>query len=147
VVHDIPVLRDLVILVAVAMPVVIIAQRLRVPTVVGFLLTGIAIGPNALGLVARPDSVESLAEVGVVLLLFTIGLELSLSRIVRMGQWVIRGGAIQVLATIAVIAAIGIAFGRPWRLSVFAGALFALSSTAIVLKVYNDRGELDTAHG
>ena len=145
--HEIPVLRDLVILVAVAMPVVIIAQRLRVPTVVGFLLTGIAIGPNALGLVARPDSVESLAEVGVVLLLFTIGLELSLSRIVRMGQWVIRGGGIQVLATIAVIAGIGIAFGRPWRLSVFAGALFALSSTAIVLKVYNDRGELDTAHG
>jgi len=146
-VHEIPVLRDLVILVAVAIPVVIVAQRLRVPTVVGFLLTGIAIGPNALGLVARPDSVESLAEVGVVLLLFTIGLELSLSRIVKMGQWVIRGGGIQVLATIAVIAAIGLAFGRPWRLSVFAGALFALSSTAIVLKVYNDRGELDTSHG
>jgi CPA2 family monovalent cation:H+ antiporter-2 len=146
-VHEIPVLRDLVILVAVAIPVVIIAQRLRVPTVVGFLLTGIAIGPNALGLVARPDSVESLAEVGVVLLLFAIGLELSLSRIVRMGQWVIRGGGLQVLATIAAIAAIALANGTPWRLSVFVGALFALSSTAIVLKVYNDRGELDTSHG
>jgi len=146
-VHEIPVLRDLVILVAVAIPVVIIAQRLRVPTVVGFLLTGIAIGPNALGLVARPDSVESLAEVGVVLLLFAIGLELSLSRIVRMGQWVIRGGGLQVLATIAAIAGIALAVGTPWRLSVFVGALFALSSTAIVLKVYNDRGELDTSHG
>jgi CPA2 family monovalent cation:H+ antiporter-2 len=146
-VHEIPVLRDLVILVAVAIPVVIIAQRLRVPTVVGFLLTGIAIGPNALGLVARPDSVESLAEVGVVLLLFAIGLELSLSRIVRMGQWVIRGGGLQVLATIAVIAAIALSVGAPWRLDVFVGALFALSSTAIVLKVYNDRGELDTSHG
>jgi monovalent cation:H+ antiporter-2, CPA2 family len=145
--HEIPVLRDLVILVAVAIPVVIIAQRLRVPTVVGFLLTGIAIGPNALGLVAQPDSVASLAEVGVVLLLFAIGLELSLSRIVRMGQWVIRGGGLQVLTTIAVIAGISLVYGTQPKLAVFVGALFALSSTAIVLKVYNDRAELDTPHG
>lgn len=146
-VHDIPVLRDLVILVAVAIPVVILAQRLRVPSVVGFLLTGIAIGPNALGLVARPDSVASMAEVGVVLLLFTIGLELSLSRIVRMGQWVLRGGALQIVATIVVIGAVALAVGTPPRLAAFYGALFALSSTAIVLKVYTDRGELDTSHG
>ena len=145
--HEIPVLRDLVILVAVAIPVVIIAQRLRVPTVVGFLLTGIAIGPNALGLVAQPDSVSSLAEVGVVLLLFAIGLELSLSRIVRMGQWVVRGGGIQVAATVAAVALAALALGTPPRLAVFFGALFALSSTAIVLKLYNERGELDTPHG
>ena len=145
--HEIPVLRDLVILVAVAIPVVIIAQRLRVPTVVGFLLTGIAIGPNALGLVAQPDSVASLAEVGVVLLLFAIGLELSLSRIVRMGQWVVRGGGLQVLLTIAVVGGVALAVGTPIRLAVFFGALFALSSTAVVLKIYNDRAELDTPHG
>ena len=145
--HEIPVLRDLVILVAVAIPVVIIAQRLRVPTVVGFLLTGIAIGPNALGLVAHPDSVASLAEVGVVLLLFAIGLELSLSRIVRMGQWVVRGGGLQVLLTIAAVGGVALAVGTPIRLAVFFGALFALSSTAIVLKIYNDRSELDTPHG
>jgi CPA2 family monovalent cation:H+ antiporter-2 len=146
-VHDIPVLRDLVIIVAIAIPVVILAQRWRVPTVVGFLLTGIAIGPNALALVPHPESVSSLAEVGVVLLLFAIGLELSLSRIVRMGAWVFRGGAAQVLTTIAVVAAIALAFGTPARLAFFFGALFALSSTAIVLKVYTDRGELDTPHG
>src|SRR6476661_764092 len=139
--HEIPVLRDLVILVAVAIPVVIIAQRLRVPTVVGFLLTGIAIGPNALGLVDQPDSVSSLAEVGVVLLLFAIGLELSLSRIVRMGQWVVRGGGLQVAATIAAVAGAALALHTPIRLALFFGALFALSSTAIVLKIYNDRGE------
>src|SRR5687768_17261113 len=146
-VHEIPVLRDLVILVALAIPVVIIAQRLRVPTVVGFLLTGIAIGPHALGLVAHPESVSSLAEVGVVLLLFAIGLELSLSRIVRMGQWVVRGGGLQVLASIAAVAAVALAIGTPARLAVFFGALFALSSTAIILKVYTDRSELDTPHG
>lgn len=146
-VHEIPVLRDLVILVAVAIPVVIIAQRLRVPTVVGFLLTGIAIGPNALRLVDQPDSVSSLAEVGVVLLLFAIGLELSLSRIVRMGQWVVRGGGLQVGATIAAVAGAALALHTPIRLALFFGALFALSSTAIVLKIYNDRGELDAPHG
>ncbi|HUQ83867.1 MAG TPA: cation:proton antiporter [Gemmatimonadaceae bacterium] len=145
--HEIPVLRDLVILVAIAIPVVIIAQRLRVPTVVGFLLTGIAIGPNALGLVAQPDSVASLAEVGVVLLLFAIGLELSLSRIVRMRQWVLRGGGLQVTATIAAVAGAALALGAPVRLAIFFGALFALSSTAIILKVYTDRSELDTPHG
>ena len=145
--HEIPVLRDLVILVAVAIPVVIIAQRLRVPTVVGFLLTGIGIGPHALGLVAHPESVSSLAEVGVVLLLFAIGLELSLSRIVRMGQWVVRGGGMQVLATIAAVAGVALAIGTPPRLALFFGALFALSSTAIVLKIFNDRSELDTPHG
>ena len=145
--HDIPVLRDLVILVAVAIPVVILAHRWRVPTVVGFLLTGIAIGPNALALVPHPESVSALAEVGVVLLLFVIGLELSLSRIVRMGAWVFRGGAAQVLTTIAVIAGIALAFGTPARLAFFFGAVFALSSTAIVLKVYSDRAELDTPHG
>jgi len=146
-VHEIPVLRDLVILVAVAIPVVIIAQRLRVPTVVGFLLTGIAIGPNALGLVAQVDSVSALAEVGVVLLLFAIGLELSLSRIVRMGQWVLRGGGLQVTATITAVAGAAFALGAPVRLAIFFGALFALSSTAIILKVYTDRAELDTPHG
>jgi CPA2 family monovalent cation:H+ antiporter-2 len=146
-VHEIPVLRDLVILVAVAIPVVIVAQRLRIPTVVGFLLTGIVIGPHALGLVAQPDDVSALAEVGVVLLLFAIGLELSLSRIVRMGQWVLRGGGLQVGLTIAAIAGAALALGAPMRLAVFFGALFALSSTAIILKVYNTRAELDAPHG
>ena len=146
-VHEIPVLRDLVILVAVAIPVVIIAQRWHVPTVVGFLLTGIAIGPHGLALVRQSESVISLAEVGVVLLLFAIGLELSLSRIIRMGAWVFRGGAIQVLATIALVAVIALAFGVSPRHAFFYGALFALSSTAIVLKLYTDRGELDTPHG
>ena len=76
--HGLSLLRDLVILVAVAIPVVAVAHRLRVPTVVGFLLTGIAIGPHALGLIGESDDVRGLAELGVILLLFTIGLELSL---------------------------------------------------------------------
>ena len=145
--HDIPVLRDLVILVMVAVPVVLLAHRFRVPSLVGFLLTGVAIGPTALGLVSHPASVNALAEVGSVLLLFAIGLELSLSKIVRMGGLVLRGGAAQLVLTVAVFTGIWMLFGAPVSRSVLYGILVALSSTAIVLKVYADRGELDSAHG
>ena len=145
--HDFPILRDLVILVAAAIPVVIAAHRLRVPSVVAFLLTGIAIGPQGLGLIGRQDSVAGLAELGVLLLLFTIGLELSLSRVVRLGRLVLQGGGLQLVGTAAAVAAVAVATGTAGNAAVLYGALVALSSTAIVLRVYTDRGELDTPHG
>ena len=145
--QNIPILRDLVILVMVAVPVVLLAHRLRVPSLVGFLLTGVAIGPTALGLVSQLESVSTLANVGSVLLLFAVGLELSLSRIVKMGAMVLRGGAAQMLATILVFMGIWMAFGATPQRAALHGILVALSSTAIVLKVYADRGELDSAHG
>ncbi|MBI4543298.1 MAG: cation:proton antiporter [Gemmatimonadetes bacterium] len=145
--HDLPLLRDLVILVAVAIPVVIVTQRLRVPAVVGFLLTGMAIGPHGLGLIGEGEAVAGLAEMGAVLLLFVVGLELSLSRIMRMGRAVVQGGGLQVFVTLLAVAVLATALGVPVRRAVFFGALVALSSTAIVLKVYGDRGELDTPHG
>jgi CPA2 family monovalent cation:H+ antiporter-2 len=143
----IPLLRDLVVLVAVAIPVVILMNRLRVPTLVGFLLTGIFIGPHALGLVHHLDEVRTLAEVGAVLLLFAVGLELSLSRIVRMGRVVLRGGAGQVVGTLLTVGAITMLMGAGFNRSIIVGALVALSSTAVILKVYADRAELDSAHG
>ncbi|MBI4499809.1 MAG: cation:proton antiporter [Gemmatimonadetes bacterium] len=145
--HQFALLRDLVILVAVAIPVVAIAYRLRIPTVVGFLLTGIAIGPHGLALIGQPESVSALAEIGVVLLLFAIGLELSLSRIIKLGRAVALGGGLQMAGTMAVTALIAGALSVPPNRGVFIGALVALSSTAIVLKVYTDRGELDTPQG
>ncbi len=145
--HDLTILRDLVILVAVAIPVVALAQRVRIPTVVGFLVTGMVIGPHALRFIREPDSVSGLAELGVVLLLFTIGLELSLARIMRMGQLLLVGGGGQIVGTIAAVAALWLAAGVVWQQAVIYGALVALSSTAVVLKVYKDRGELDTPHG
>jgi CPA2 family monovalent cation:H+ antiporter-2 len=145
--HDFAILRDLVVLVAVAIPVVSLAHRLRVPTVVGFLLTGLTIGPGALGLIQNSQSVSNLAEIGVVLLLFTVGLELSLSRIFKLGRSVLQGGGVQVLGTMAAVALLAMAFEVPARQAVFVGALAALSSTAVVLKILTDRQELDTAHG
>ncbi len=145
--HDLSFLRDLIIVVAAAIPVVALAQRFRIPTLVGFLLTGMVIGPHALGLIRDAEEVTGLAELGVILLLFTIGLELSLSRIIRLGRFLVQGGGLQVGITMAAVLLLGLAFGVPWRQAVFFGALVALSSTAVVLKVYKDRGELDTPHG
>lgn len=145
--HDLGLLRDLVVLVAVAIPVVALTQRLRIPSVVGFLLTGVAIGPSGLGLIARADSISGIAEIGVVLLLFAIGLELPLSRVLRMGRPLVQGGTLQVVGTAGVVALLAAAFGVPWPRAIFFGALVSLSSTAVVLKAYQDRGELDAPHG
>lgn len=145
--EQIPILRDLVVLVAVAIPAVMLAHRFRIPTLVGFLVTGILIGPHALGFVRDVHSVTQLAEIGSVLLLFAVGLELSLSRIVKMGRYVIQGGTIQMLGTMAIVAAVAVIAGLPVNHAILWGALIALSSTAIILKMYADKGELDSSHG
>jgi CPA2 family monovalent cation:H+ antiporter-2 len=145
--ENIPILRDLVVLVAVAIPAIMVAHRLKIPTLVGFLFTGIAIGPHALGFVHEVSTVAELAEIGSVLLLFAVGLELSLSRIVKMGRYVLQGGTIQMLGTMAIVAVVALLAGLPLNHAVLWGALVALSSTAIILKILADRGELDSPHG
>ena len=119
--HELTVLHDLVILLAVAIPVAALAHRARLPTVAGFLLAGLAIGPHGFALISRPETVSSLAELGVMLLLFTIGLEFSVTRIVRLGRLVLQGGVLQVAGTL-VAAAIAVSvphgalkFGREIR--------------------------------
>jgi CPA2 family monovalent cation:H+ antiporter-2 len=145
--HELHLLRDLVLLVAVAIPVVAVAQRLRIPTVAGFLVTGVLIGPHAIGLIRDTEAVAGLAEIGVLLLLFTIGLELSLTRIIRMGRPVLRGGLVQVAGTTALGTLLATAGSLDLARAFFFGTLLALSSTALVLKLYADRGELDMPHG
>jgi len=104
------------------------------------------IGPSGLALIPHGEVAE-LAELGVILLLFSIGLELSLSRVMKMGRDVLQGGGLQVLFTVASVALIGLALDVPPPRAVFYGALVALSSTAIVLRAYTDRGEVDSPHG
>jgi len=146
-VHGIPLLRDLVVLVAVAIPVVLLMHRLRLPSIVGFLVSGVAVGPSALGLVRQVDDVSILAEIGVVLLLFSIGLELSLSRVIRMGRLVLMAGALQMALAVAGVGVVAMIVGEGPRRALVWGVLVALSSTAVVLKLYQERGELDAAHG
>ena len=145
--EDFTILQDLVILIAVAIPVVALAQRFRIPSVVGFLATGVLIGPHALALIHDVEAVQHLAEIGVILLLFVIGLELSLSRIIALGPSIVRAGALQVGGTMAVVALLVIGLGLSIEKAIVVGALVSLSSTAVVLRVYGDRDALDTPHG
>ncbi len=138
---------DLLIILLVSVPVAFICLRLKLPLLVGLMLTGIAIGPSAFGLIKEISAIEVLAEIGVMLLLFTIGLEFSLRRLSEMKRLVLLGGGLQVILTIAVTAAAAFLLGRSINQSIFFGFLVALSSTAIVLKSYVERNEVDSPHG
>ncbi|MFH1842350.1 MAG: cation:proton antiporter, partial [bacterium] len=140
-------LLDLVVILAAAVAVVAFLRYLRVPSIAGFIIAGTVIGPNALGLVRDLHQVEVLAELGVVLLLFGIGLELSLSRVRRLWRPIAVGGAVQVGATILVVLGLGVLFGRDIRSGLLLGFIIAVSSTAIVLSGLSTRGELETPHG
>ena len=140
-------LRDLVVVFGAAIVVVALLKRVGVPSIAGFIVAGALVGPGALGLIGDVHQVEALAEVGVVLLLFGIGLELSLDRIRRLWRAVIIGGALQVAATILAVVVLSTAFGLSLGSAAFLGFVIAISSTAIVLRGLSARGELDAPHG
>ncbi len=141
------ILRDLVVIFAAALLVVAPLRRLRLPSIAGFIVAGVAIGPHALRLVGDAHNVEVLAEVGVVLLLFGIGLELSLDKLRRFWRPALAGGALQVGLTLAITAALARAAGLGTGAAVFLGCLVAVSSTAVVLRGLAARGEMDAPHG
>ena len=141
------ILRDLAVIFAGSLLVILVFYRLKLPALPGFIVAGILLGPNALGLVSDPQDVEGLAEVGVILLLFTIGIEFSLSRLREMGRQILVGGLSQMGFTTLATLGVGLAFLGSWRVALFLGFLIALSSTAIVLKVMTDKGEIDAPHG
>jgi CPA2 family monovalent cation:H+ antiporter-2 len=145
--HSPPLLQDLLLLLLVSVPIAFIFQRLRLPSIVGFMITGVLIGPNGLGLIEDAGAITVLADIGVALLLFTIGLEFSLRQMLEMKRLVLLGGGLQVVLTVLLVMSIASALGRPFKEAVFFGFLFALSSTAIVLKSYIERAEVDAPHG
>jgi CPA2 family monovalent cation:H+ antiporter-2 len=145
---EIKLLQDIAIIFGLAIVVLQICHKIKLPAIIGFLLTGALVGPHGLHLVKSVHEVELLAEIGVVLLLFTIGLEFSLKELFRLKRLVLVGGALQVFLTIGVTTVI-LAFGfeLPPNRAIFIGFLMALSSTAIVLRLYQERAELDSPHG
>ncbi|MEJ7863011.1 MAG: cation:proton antiporter [Pyrinomonadaceae bacterium] len=145
--HTPPLFADLLIILLVSVPVAFACLRLKLPLLVGLMLTGIVIGPYGLGLIKELEAIEILAEIGVMLLLFTIGLEFSLNRLREMKRLVLVGGGLQVGLTITATAVAAILFGRELNQAIFFGFLVALSSTAIVLKSYAERNEVDAPHG
>ncbi|MDZ7764056.1 MAG: cation:proton antiporter [Melioribacteraceae bacterium] len=119
----------------------------KLPIIIGFLLTGIISGPFGFGLVDSVHQVEVLAEIGILLLLFTIGIEFSFKEMLQLKRSVLIGGSLQVLLTTAIIAAIAYYTVPDINEAIFIGFLVALSSTAILLKIYSERGEMETPHG
>ncbi len=145
--HDYSLFQDLTILLLVSLPINLLFHRIQLPSTMGFLVAGILIGPNGLSWIGHPDSVNNLAEIGVVLLLFVIGLEFSLSKVLKSLAGVAGSGSIQILLTSAVVFLICREASFPTHQSLFIGLLIAFSSTAIVIKMLTDSAELDTMHG
>lgn len=144
---EIPLLKDIVIIFGLAVVVLWICNRLYLPTIVGLLLTGIASGPHGLGLINRITDVETLSEIGIMLLLFTIGLEFSLKRLMQIKRYVFVGGMIQVFLTVFIGFCIAKFMQRPMGEALFLGFLLAMSSTAIVSKALETRDEADSPQG
>jgi CPA2 family monovalent cation:H+ antiporter-2 len=145
--RHVPLLDELAIVAALAVFATVLLSKVRLPTVAGLLAAGALMGPHGLRLTTSEDAIEQLAEVGVVLLLFSIGLEFSLSRLRRIFRQVAVGGSLQVGLTTAVTALAAALWGEPLGRSLFFGFAFALSSTAIVLRALSERRELDAPHG
>ena len=143
----IPILADIVVILALASVVLVVCHWLRVPTIIGLLFAGVLIGPHGLGVMGATHEVETMAEIGVVLLLFTIGLEISFDSLWQMRRLALGGGMFQILATTLAGFGAFILAGNSVGASVFVGFFIALSSTAVVLKLLQDRGETDSPHG
>ncbi len=124
-----------------------ICFRLKLVPIVGFLLAGVLIGPNALAIVKDQALVDATAEIGVILLLFTIGIEFSLEKLAKIQRLIFGGGMMQVGFSVAATAFVLSAFGVDWKAGIFTGMLVALSSTAIVLKLLADNGETNSEPG
>ncbi|MBI0398971.1 MAG: potassium transporter KefB [Cytophagales bacterium] len=146
-VAELPLLSDIVVIFGLATLVILVFMRLKLPTIIGYLLTGAIAGPYGLSLVYASTAVEVLSEIGVILLLFVIGLEFSLKSLMAIKKAVFIGGSLQVSLTIGATALISYLFGFSWNISVFFGFLFALSSTAIVLKLLQESGQVNTISG
>jgi CPA2 family monovalent cation:H+ antiporter-2 len=141
------ILSSTVVIFGLSIVVLLVCYRLRIPTIVGFLLTGVLFGPTGFGLVHATAEVETLAQIGVVLLLFSIGLEFSFHNFVRIKRIVLIGGTLQVVLTIAVVTVLARYLGRSMPQSVFIGFLLSLSSTAIVFKRLQEKAEVESPHG
>ncbi len=136
------------ILLAAALVGGMLAHRLRQPIILGYLIVGVAIGPHALGLVGDVEIVKASATIGVTLLMFTLGLEISITQLREVGKVGIWGGIIQITGTFALGLILGLFLLR-WpvpQASLF-GLIISLSSTAVCLKILMERGELASVHG
>jgi len=140
-------LLNILILLGAALVLGAVAEQLKQSAIIGYLLAGMLVGPKMLGLVGTREEVDFISELGVTLLLFSIGLEFSFRRLVRMGRITLMGGTLQVLLTTAAAFAVLQIIGLGWRTSIALGMMAALSSTACVLRILIDTNRIDSIFG
>jgi CPA2 family monovalent cation:H+ antiporter-2 len=145
--HD----TDLILHIAVALGAALIggmlARLLRLPVILGYILAGVVVGPSTPGFVADSEAVRTLAEVGVALLMFSLGVDFSLHELNAVRRIAIFGGSIQVGVCIAAGALLGIALGWGWQAAVLLGMIVAMSSSVVALKLLLLRGDMNTRYG
>ena len=140
-------LLDMVVLLSAAMVLGTLAEQLKQSAIIGYLLAGMIVGPNILSLVSTGEGVDFIAELGVTLLLFSIGLEFSFKRLLKMGSITYLGGTLQVLLTTGIGYLLANSFGYSWKQALVLGMMLALSSTACVIRVLMDEARLDSIYG
>lgn len=144
---ELTLLTDIVIILGVSVPLILLFQRFQLPSILGLILAGIIVGPHALSLVQSAHDVEIMSEIGVIFLLFVIGIEFSLAQLAQIRRTVFIGGFLQVFLTIFAVMGISTSFGMSWTHALFLGFLISLSSTAIVLKLLQEQKAMHTPHG
>ena len=144
---ELAILKDIVIIFAFATGVNYLFTKIKIPTIIGYLLTGIVAGPHLLGVIHSPHEIEFMAEIGIILLMFTIGLEFSLNHLIKIRNIVFFGGFLQLLFTAGITMLFARMYDMSWGAAIFTGFLTALSSTALVLKILQERGELTSNYG
>ncbi|MCB0564267.1 MAG: cation:proton antiporter, partial [Phaeodactylibacter sp.] len=140
-------LAELTLIFSIAAFILYISARLKAPSIIGLIFSGLIVGPYGLGLIQSDADIQVLAEIGILLLLFTIGVEFSVEKLSKNLRWIILGGGVQFFLTAGIVSLGALWLGLPGAQSIFIGCLFAVSSTAIVLHIYRDKGQLDTPAG
>lgn len=144
---DYPILKDLLIIFLLSTVVNFLFTRIKIPTIVGYLLTGILAGPFLMNLIRSPHEIDLMAEIGVIILMFTIGMEFSLQHLLKIRRVVFLGGLLQLTLTAFISMFIAMAYKMDWKGALFIGFLTALSSTAVVLKILQQRSEITSNYG
>ncbi len=145
--HDISYLRDILVLLLTSVGIVIVFKQLGLSPVLGYLVAGTVIGPFGFGILESEENTKSIAQLGIVFMLFAIGLELTFDKLKAMKKYVLGFGSLQVVISAAVIGTITNQLGVGIELSLIIGAALSLSSTAIVLQVINENREQSTRVG
>jgi CPA2 family monovalent cation:H+ antiporter-2 len=141
------ILRDITLILAISLPILYAFKKMGISPIVGFLVTGLVIGPSGFGFISQNDQIELMAELGIIVLMFTIGLEFSIAELLKMKKFILLFGSLQAGITILIGTGLMLVFRFPPQQSFFFAMLVSLSSTAIIMKLLSDKSMLDTPHG